>query len=55
MFANPGNVDPSNLNLNSNNGFPMNFNGEFPNNMSNEMAGMYGVYQNMSNSANGPI
>jgi len=52
MFANQGNLDPTSLNLNSSNGFPMNFNGEFPNNNPNEMGGMYGVYQNMGNGPN---
>ena len=55
MFGNNGNLDASNLNLNSTNGFPMGFNGEFPNNMNipNEIAGMYGVgFSNMNNKGN---
>ena len=52
MFGNSGNVDASNLNLN-NNGFPMGFNGDNMN-MTNEMAGMYGMYPNMNNTNNGP-
>jgi hypothetical protein len=52
MFGNTGNVDTANLNLNSSNGFPMGFNGEFPNNMTNEMAMMYGMYPNMGNNNN---
>lgn len=55
MFGNTGNVDVNNLNLNSTNGFPMGFNGEFPNNMNmpNEMAAMYGAYPNMNNTNSG--
>jgi hypothetical protein len=55
MFGNTGNVDVSNLNLNSASGFPMGFNGEFPNNMNmpNDMAGMYGIYPNMNNTNTG--